>query len=149
MLVTGFDSDGKVERGVTPFGDPPMTPREFVAAATMAEAAVYAVHQYRSSGRLDRETQARVSRDIVNLQNEGNLLEKAQSLLNALTMEIGALSLRVTENELGLVAIDGPSPFGQDFMPAGQLANAFAFSLNAVQHHERYQQRIEQSRDSE
>ena len=64
MLVTGIDAHGDVERGVTPYGDPPMTAREFVTAAGMAEAAVYAIHQHRAGGRLNPEVHAAASKAI-------------------------------------------------------------------------------------
>ena len=137
MKVTGLDADGNVERGVTPFGDPPMTAREFANAAALAEGAVYALYRFRPNGRIDAETQAIASRKEADAANESDPQQKARILLNALVEEVGARPMRIVENQLGLVSIESPSPFGSSPMTIGQLAAALSFALNAIYHHNR------------
>jgi hypothetical protein len=137
MLVTGLDASGNVERGVTPYGDPPMTAREFAAAAGLAENAVYALYQFRPDGRIDPHIQAAASHVMAAAATEKDAGRKARLLLTALNEQIGLPHLEIVENALGLVSVAAPSPFGSQSMPIGQLAGALAFALDAIYHHNR------------
>jgi hypothetical protein len=148
MLVTGLDSKGEVERGVAPFGDPPMTAREFAAAASLAETAVYALHQNRAGGRVDPDAEIAASRLIVDVMNESDQRAKAERLFEALTTEIGMPDARLHEDELGRLSAAEPSPFKNVVLTATELSSALEFAINAVYHHGRYQRQIEQDRST-